>query len=231
MRTKNFLQWTVVAGFILLSGWLFSTGCISSGKNYTTNNRNGANTPTAENKVWKIVKASDIKKAVSKSEAKKIILNVYPVKLSKDPGKNDFDLMIFFQDATGLINLGSKINNKTFVSQSTWYVSYLKSKNIPLNKIPYGYHIKIDSAFFHDFADFDICVIPEKAQIEYCLLPGTKNAAPLSKPDSTGKCPPDCCNLFDPLKIDSTGKCPPDCLPYSLLLEKTMKGVIVEVYK
>lgn len=237
MRSRNFLQWPVITGFTLLSAWFFLASGISPGKNSIADRRNGAEHPNGDNKICKIVKAEDIKKALVKSKSKKIILNIYPVKLSNNSKKKDFDLMIFFQDDGELErNLGNKINSKTFETQSAWYVGFLKGKNIPVNNIPFGYYIEITSAFIQDAGGLSICVLPEKAQMEHCLLPGGKKfpGPPQAKGgDSTGKCPPDCCSTLNLVMSmsDSTGKCPPMCRIYSLLLEKTMKAVIAKEYK
>ncbi|MDP4261152.1 MAG: hypothetical protein Q8941_01360 [Bacteroidota bacterium] len=234
MRINNFQQWRVLAGLTFLSGCFFLLSCISSEKNSAHSGEKKRDDSNGDTRIFKIIKAAEIKEALLKSKGKKILLNIYPVKHSNNMGKNDLDLLIFYQDENGLKNLSGKINSKAFEIQSGWYVGFLKSKNVPGNKIPPGYHIKIDSAFIHNAGGISISVLPMQAQMEYCILPGEKPvfALSLGDPDSTGKCPPDCCSLLDMARgMDSTGKCPPDCPPYALLLDNTMKTIITRQYK
>jgi hypothetical protein len=236
MRTKKFLQWPVIAGFAILFGCFFLVSATLLGKKTIAVNKNASGAAGGDNKIWRIIKAADLKKALEKSKSKNIMLNIYPVKFSNSPKKKDFDLMIYFQDGIQLIkDIGSKAGSKVFEAQSASYISFLKSKEIPMNKIPFGYYIKIDMAFIQGGGDLDICVLPEKSQMLYCQLPkGNKSDASLTQPtedDSTGKCPPECCIDFLRVPGDSTGKCPPECPVYSLLFEKDMKKIIADAYK
>lgn len=192
------------------------------------------NEQKADEKFYKLIKIKEVKDALAKSEYKKIVMNIYPVKQSNHLKKRDFDLKIIYQDwKEHSKNLGSKFNNKLFSVQSTNYVSYLKSKNISMKIIPHGYYLEIDEASIKNIAAISFYLSPEDNQLEYYLLSETgeqKDDDKTLKPDSTCKCPPECCNLVVS-KGDSTGKCPPECPKYPLLLDNTMKTIINKVYK
>jgi len=233
MRTTNLLK-TAVAGFTLLLGCFLFTKCnTSSATSDMPGKENTVSVLNTIDKVCKMIKAQEIKGAIAKSKNKKIILNIYPVKLSNNPAKKDFDLKIFFQDAAGNYkNIGAKINYKLFETQSGWYVSFLKDKNVLQNKIPFGYFLEADSAFIQSKIGVSFCLVPGEENMEYFLLaakPDSKDGQKIAAKDSTCKCPPDCCKYLL-IKSDSTGKCPPDCLGIPLLLEPIVKIVIAKNY-
>jgi hypothetical protein len=225
MRTKKFLQWPVIAGLAILSGVFFIVSCTSTGKNQVSSDNNAENlTDKSNNNIKKTVKAADIQNALVKSKSKKIVLNIYPVKLSNSPKKNDFDLLILFQDAGEVNkNLGKDVSSKIFETQSASYVSFLKDKKLPRSKIPFGYYIEINSALMKDARDVKICIDPDQALMKYCLQPEDKKPEPAKEED--------CCITAIRQYGDSIGKCPPCLIIYkSLLLQKPMEGVIEKAY-
>lgn len=186
-----------------------------------------------ELRVFKIVTKKEITTALNQSSGKKVLLNIYPVKLSADMAKEDFALRIAFQDAgASHQKMGGDFNSKLFKIQSAWYVQYLKQHALAADQIPYGYFIELDQAMINQTNGINIAVLPEQSKMEYCLLPPSfEPAAPLSNPadpNPANSCPPNCCSAFraNLIQIDSIGKCPPDCKKFKLLLEPTMKKVI-----
>lgn len=186
-----------------------------------------------------MINAKEIKDALASSKSKKIILNIYPVKLSKDVTRQDFDLAIYFQEA-GLAKktLGNPINLKSFTTQASWYIYYLKSKNIAKEGIPYGYYLEITPALLENTVGLKIGVLAEQFQLSYCALKGdpTKKTALVNKPlNNHQNTLPDCCSqpqIFDLLPDSSGGKCPP-CLNLTskLLLEGEMEAIVNDIYK
>jgi hypothetical protein len=231
MQPKNLLQCTAIASFLLLSAWCILVSNTLPGKDTEAIKKPTFTQIVEDIKIFKIVKTKEISAALAKSKDKKIILNIYPVKLSADMNKTDFDLKVAFQDAGQTNkNLGTKVNSSNFKTQSKWYVSFLKSKEVLGDNIPYGYFIEIDPSLIKKTSGINICIIPEKSALEYCLLP--TNVTPTDKQtiknDSNDKCPPICCLQLQAqiIRSDSIGKCPPDCKKLNLLYENTMKKVI-----
>src|SRR4030095_11459268 len=108
--------------FATLAGWLLLTKCTSATANKDNIIEDGY-------KTCKLIKAAEIKAAIVKSKSKKVILNVYPVKLSSNPAKKDFDFKIAYQDAIDYgKGINNKIDDKLFEMQSGWYVNFLKTK-------------------------------------------------------------------------------------------------------
>ena len=236
MQPKNLLQCTTVASLLLLSVWCLLVSNTLPEKEAKTLKKSTFTQMVEDIRIFKIVKTKEITAALAKSKDKKIILNIYPVKLSADMNKTDFDLKVAFQDAgQANKNLGTKVNSSNFKTQSKWYVSYLKSKEVLGDNIPYGYFIEIDPLLVKKTSGINICIIPEKSALEYCLLPA--NVIPTDKQtvknDSNDKCPPICCLKMQAqiIKADSIGKCPPDCRKLNLLYEGTMKKLISSEFK
>ena len=191
--------------------------------------------------IYKMVSIAEINEALAASTDKKIILNIYPVKLSPDIRENDFALRIFFLDGSGTKQLLAKeINSSLFKIQSTYYIDFLKRKNISVSKIPNGYYVEIDEKFIENIDAVSLKVTVEKSQMEYYRLAGnipsqmdsTKKSTEIiatNNSDSTiCKCPPECCH-FVIRSSDSTGKCPPECA--KLFFSTTVQNVIHRVYK
>jgi hypothetical protein len=221
MRTSNLLQKTAVITFATLAEWLLLTKCTSATANKDNIIEDGY-------KTCKLIKAAEIKAAIVKSKSKKVILNVYPVKLSSNPAKKDFDFKIAYQDAIDYgKGINNKIDDKLFEMQSGWYVNFLKTKSVPRNKIPFGYFIHLDSSFLKNNVGISVCLVPGKENMNYFLL-SEKSSGGTTKKDSTCKCPPDCCKYYI-LASDSTGKCPPECGGF-LIYHTTIESIIEKKY-
>jgi hypothetical protein len=224
MRTNNSLPWRVIACLAILTGYFFSVSCTSVGKNQITTESHAVAIGEKGNNIRKTVKAADIKNALGKSTGEKIILNIYPVKRSNSPKKNDFDAMILFQDASDLDkNLGKDVSSKIFETQSASYVSFLKERKIPKTKIPFGYYIEINPAFMKNAGDLLICIDPEQALMKYCVQPEEKKSDPARTKDEN------CCSFSFRQPGDTIGKCPP-CFIEKLWFQKPMQSVIERVY-
>lgn len=224
MQITNYSKKTAVTIFASLFAWIIIfTHCTS-----VTANKD--NFIKEDDKTCKLIKASEINAALAKSKSKKIILNIYPVKLSNNLQKRDFDLKISFHDAAEPTkSINEKSNEKLFKTQSDWYVGYLKNRNVPKNKVPVGYFMQIDSSFLKTSVGLSFCHTAGQDNVNYFLLtdkPDKDDAS--AKKDSTCKCPPDCCKYYV-LATDSTGKCPPECGEY-LLYRPFIESIIQKKY-
>lgn len=167
-------------------------------------------------RVW----TKEINKAISKSTGKKILLNIYPVKLSSDMSKNDITLKVFFQDAGAPYeSLGPVYKSGELKKQLAWYIQYLKKKKMIAKDIPSGYFKVIDKEFTDGTSAFLFYLTVENGIISYCSS-SDPSAASAEGPDAKDddKKEPDCKCEDNKLEctverafLDSTGKCPPEC--------------------
>jgi len=229
MGTIKIFQKSAIASFALLFASAVLMKCTDAlGENITAVKKGEYHNYDAY-RACKMIKSSEIRSAISKSKTKKVILNIYPVKLSNSPRQEDFDLKMVFLDAVDHKSI-NKVDEKLLKSQSDWYVSFLKSNGVPRNKVPFGYYIPIDSGFLKHSVGVSICVALGQVRAQYYLLtdkPGTTKISAMG--DSTCKCPPDCCQYYL-LLSDSTGKCPPECGGF-LLYQTTIQSIIEKKYK
>ena len=231
MRANNFFHKAAIASFMILSGWLLFANCTNvSGSNVFK--EKGSGYDANKYKACTLIKSKDIKAAINKSKAKKVILNIYAVKLSNNSTKKDFDLRVVYQDAADRSkSINSKTDKKLLEVQSGWYAGFLKENNVPAGKIPFGYYIEIDTTFLKNSMGLNICLVPGQDVVYYQLLSSKtgESGENSAEEDSTCKCPPDCCQ-YNILASDSTGKCPPDCTEY-LLYKTIVKSAIDKKYR
>ncbi len=69
-----------------------------------------------------------------------LLLEMYPIKHSRDNSKEDFDIMVYYRDANGPY-LSEKANGKDFEGKVSNYFSYLKGRNVDFEKVPLGYEL------------------------------------------------------------------------------------------
>lgn len=222
MRTIPLIPLTLFVGFSLFIGFsvLKSTSVPTGDTNYTPQVLPN-DTVIDNSTICKTLNSQAIRNAILKSKSKKIVLNIYPVKLSDDSNEKKFDLNFIFQDGWAKNKkIGPKPNYKLFQAQSNWYIRFLKNKNVAPGKIPHGYFLTIDTAFLNNAAGISFCINPGKDQnMNYYVV----SSQQIQLPDSIGKCPPDC-PKNTVLRYDSTGKCPPECP--SLFYSTTVKSLI-----
>ncbi len=230
MRTSNLIKKAAVVSLLILSGLFFSK-CynVLSGEKSVSGNTQPVTNFT--DKICKLIKTDELRKAFSNSKGNKLILNIYPVKLSKSSGAKDFDLKFFFQDG---LQQNEKIdqtgNMKLFEAQSEWYISFLKNNNVPMNKVRPGYFIEIDKTFLVNTTGLSVCLEPGKENLQYFLLSEKSEKDFKAAKDTTCRCPPVCCD-FTVVMSDTTGRCPPICPTNPLLYESILKSIIVKKYK
>ena len=230
---------SIFASIAMIIGCIFLFSSMLPQKKFASVIKAAATFSAEGKKIYRVINAKEIKDALVNSKNKKIILNIYPVKLSKDITKQDFDLVIYFQEPSpAKKSIGNPINLKSFKTQASWYIYYLKSKNIAKENIPYGYYLEITPALLENLVGLKIGVLAEQFQLSYCALKEDPNnkTAPVKKPlNNHQNTLPDCCSqpqIFDLLPDSSGGKCPP-CLNLTskLLLEGEMQAIIDDVYK
>ena len=159
--------------------------------------------------VCKKLDKSQLEKAIEKSESKKIILNIFPVKRSADPGKNDFDLEVLYQDVYNFnTNVGGTVNKKLFETGSVNYMKFLRSRHVAKQTIPFGYRINVDGTTSKE-KEADICV--------YALPVANNNT------DQTG--------YPKPLLRSDSCRCPPGCPCPKLLMHSKINQSINYTYK
>jgi len=228
MRTSNLIKKAAVISFLLLPG-LFFSNCKNNNNAVTEKTEKPTASAKIEERICKLVTSEDIKNALAKSN--KIILNIYPVKLSDDPNQKDFDLRFIFQDGSEKKKvMDSTVNVKLLETQTDWYIGYLKNKDIPMNKIPAGYFLEIDPRSLNNSAGLSFCARPGEENMEYYLLSEKSEKEAGNPNDTTCKCPPVCCK-FKIMSIDTTAKCPPDCPVPPLMYETMVKSLIEKKYK
>ena len=222
MQTPYLIKRTITCfAFVLVSGFLLSI---------LLSQQACKQGPEKDNKVYKNVTAKEISDALAKSKTNKVILNIYPVKLSDDPQKNDFDIALVYQDASDPgINLGSIVDIKTFENKSANFVNYLKTKKTPQDKVAWGYYIELDSTSVQESKGLSISVLAEKNQVAWCNIRYTKTTVPTDT--AIGKCPPQCCTSYTTFSDSTIGRCPPMCPAGELYMGKIMKMVIIKVYR
>lgn len=227
MRTIPLIPVTFLVGFSLFIGFsVLKSRAIQSRETHYPARVFPADTVKDNSTVCKTINSQEIRNVILKSKSQKIILNIYPVKLSNVGDENQFDLNFIYQDVSEKNKkIGPRPDYKLFQTQSNWYIRFLKDKNVSRNNIPHGYFLTIDTAFLSNTTGISFCINPGKDQtMNYYVV----SLQEIKQPDSTGKCPPDCYrNVIT--RYDSTGKCPPDCP--SLLYSTTVKSLIEKNFR
>lgn len=188
------------------------------------------------------VDAKEIRKAITRSVSKKVMLNLYPVKLSSDMSKNDITLKVFFQDAEAPYKaISPAYNTKEIKKQFGWYARYLKKKKVIGKNIPSGYFITIDNEFMNGTNAVVFTLAAEEGEVGYCKEPDTPaSSLPDADDKKDDKKEPDCdclpeeekvlC-LLEAARYDSTGKCPPECPAAYMLYTPQMKSAINATFR
>lgn len=220
MQTLYLRRKAATVGLFVLSTILLLASC----------NQSKDATPA---KFGKALSASKIRAALEKSTGKKIIINIYPVKLSDSANKNDFDQVFILQDAVvNGKNLGDSIDEAIFTQQATWYFNDLKRRGFTKGSVSAGYFIQVDSGFARTIKSlFAECSIGETTvKADYCTTAEDTDAPVVDSPNPQKPPAPNSCDnpLFN--WRDSTGKCPPCLLAESLLLQGVIEKIQVQVF-
>ncbi len=209
MFTKNFpVEKTVSITVILLCVIIFLGSSLVK-RNAATVKTQGSVQPK-NSKVCKTLLLSDVEQAFLKSNSKKIILNIYPLKESQDPQKKDFSFSIKFGDtAAQYIYMGKQMSNKQFNQQSYNYIKSLKENNIPKHLVPLGYYIEMNAENMK--TNLELCMsfvngkqVSFEKHTEYTIMAASADSC---------KCPPVC-----------------PCGPIMLAEANSMKKIITNVY-
>jgi hypothetical protein len=84
-----------------------------------------------------------VREAWQKTKSNTLMLEIYPLKLSSDAAKKDFDMLILFRDsAKGTVIYEShKMSNTAFEKETANYISFLKARQQPLANMPAAYQM------------------------------------------------------------------------------------------
>ena len=226
MQTLHFKRTAAVAGFIALAGWILLT---SSGFPNA-----GVLEKKSDIKFGKAISASQLLAAIKKSTHKKIVINIYPVKLSDNVYKNDFKIMIVLQDAVAHgKNLGDSLDEVAFKKEATSYIKYLKGKGILKSGIPYGYYIEATPLFLKNISSLfiEISMNGKNQNADFCKIADQLSRKKGSDDEAgVGSDPSSCMNEVT-YRLDSSGKCPPCLLLFDMAYQLEMKQIIKNTYK
>jgi hypothetical protein len=187
MKSNNFKK----TGILATLGILFLLAF--AGTKPSTTGTPKTTSPTTT--ISRTLPLQQIKRLFPRAATDGIVLNIYPVKHSTDPQKNDFELIIFALDKRGReVLMSGRLEETLFKKQSACYVRFLHRQAIRKDDIPQGYQLRLNGASFGANNTLDLHIY---------LPPGTEMSYALPKP-----------NLLNTRKrLDSLPicKCPPCC--------------------
>lgn len=209
MYTRNFpVAKTVSIAVMLACAMIFLESSLVKRNAATVKKQKSVQPKNA--KVCKTVLLSQIEQAFEKSNTKKIIVSIYPLKASQDPKKKDFSFSLKFADTSAqIINIGKQISNKQFNQQSYNYIKSLKENNIPKHLVPLGYYIEMTGGNI-------------KTNLELCM--NVTNGSQASFENKSG---------FTVMRASADScKCPPacPCIPTIFTEASSVQKIIKNVY-
>jgi hypothetical protein len=84
-----------------------------------------------------------VREAWQKTRSNTLMLEIYPLKLSNDATKKDFDMLILFRDSAKgtVVHQSHKMSNTVFEEETANYISFLKARQQPLANMPVAYQM------------------------------------------------------------------------------------------
>jgi len=127
-------------------------------------------------KIERLISHAKMTQLFKKANSSDLQVNLYPIKHSDDPKKNDFDLAVFYSDkAHGLIGQELNMSVKDFWTMSNNYVRYIKGKKKSYHQLPNGYELHVYRYQLGAKGDIVFSVSPEDQnttiKIDSCRKP------------------------------------------------------------
>ena len=196
---------TTLAAFTLLSLTLSSMIIIR-----TTRDRYFA---PKEYTLTKTIPVQELQKAFLRTRDDEMIIDIYLVKSSPDPGYHDLDLLYLLSDASRkTIAPGKNWDETQFKKRSAWYAGYLRKNNVPEGSAVLGYQLKINKAMLKGRSGLYISISPFGGKKNYFSLKAT---APSTRD----------------LSIWDTCQVPPGCVGFSSFYSTELKTILREAYR
>jgi len=102
------------------------------------------NGSTKNQKIERLISRAKLTRLFKKANSSELQVNLYPIKYTGDPSKNDFDLAVFYSDKSqGLIEQELKLSVEDFWTMSNYYVTYIKEKKKSTDQLPNGYELLV----------------------------------------------------------------------------------------
>ena len=157
--------------------------------------------PPKEYTVTKTIPVQELQKAFQQTRNDEMIIDIYLVKSSPDPGYRDLDLLYQLSDVNRkTISTGKNWDEAQYKKKSAWYASYLRKNNVPKGSAVLGYQLKINRAMLKGRNGLYISISPfggKKSSFFLKSTPQGPNTMDIVLTD-TCRTPPGCSG-FPPL--------------------------------
>lgn len=143
--------------------------------------------PQGTQVITKSIDFSTLQRAIKKAGDEPLVIEVYPVKMSDDASKKDFDALLVLRDNKNVVYPERSVNTGEFNSLATHYVDYYRKQDAKQESFPWGYRIVVDKAQVTGNGKLTMTLTPPQRTV--MLQYGRTPVAPC---DSCAKCPPQC---------------------------------------
>jgi hypothetical protein len=189
--TFNRAAITTLAAFILLSLTLSSMIIIrTAGDQYFA---------PKEYTLTKTIPVQELQKAFLRTRDDEMIIDIYLVKSSPDPGNHDLGLLYLLSDVNRkTIAPGKNWDETQFKKGSAWYAGYLRKNNVPESNAVLGYQLKINKAMLRGRNGLYISIFPFGGKKNSFSLKATTPSIRDLSVNDTCRTPPGCTGFPPP---------------------------------